>query len=79
MLSPEFKIALMREVLKDDEWKSLHDTIFEATDKQLDHVQVRSVFMSLPEGLQIDALRWGVSDTVVRDEIYTFLKGEDNG
>jgi hypothetical protein len=80
MFSPEFKIAIMKEVFKDGDWGSMHDAILEATDKSYSEIEIKSMFMELPETIQADALKWGLGDTEVGDNIYThFEKVKDNG
>ena len=82
MFSPEFKIAIVREVFDQDggDGDSMHDAVFEATGESHKPIQLKCMFMDLPETLQCDALKWGLGDTEVRDNIYLhFKKVKDNG
>jgi len=74
MFSVNFKIAILKEVFKeDDAYGSLHDTYFAAMDETITEEEAHLLFFRMPEGLQCDALKWGLSDTEVRDNIYTHI------
>jgi hypothetical protein len=68
--------------IKDEIWKestkgcrdSFHDVVFEATGEDLDEYQLKRLFVCLPSSICHEALEWGISDTLVRESIYRFLK-----
>lgn len=53
--------------------KYMHDTVYEALNKSLSEKELEDLFLSLPKDIQLDALKWGITDTVVRDNIYEYL------
>jgi len=54
---------------------ALHDVIFSVLDIDLKtDEQILVWWNKLPRDLQLDAEKWGVSDTVVRDSIYVWLQ-----
>lgn len=58
-----------------DEWDSFHDTIFDLTGKEsIDKKALVTFWESLPENLKKDSIRWGLNDSVVRDNIYEYLQ-----
>jgi len=72
--SNEFKVALTKEIFRNDDGAGLHDAIYEATDKTYTDDVIKQFFMDLPTELQCLALEWGLSDTQFRDDVYTCLK-----
>jgi hypothetical protein len=62
--------------LEEDDFDSLHDIVYDLTDMSLSHEQLLKIFNMLPQHLKDDAIRWGVSDCVVRDNIYEHLEKE---
>lgn len=52
----------------------LHDVVYEAIDKSLNNDELKKLIKTFPEDILMDILHWGLSDTVVRDNIYTYLK-----
>ena len=83
MFSPEFKVALVKEIFKQENaCESFHDVAYEAIDESLSEPEAHLLFFHLPEDIQCDALKWGVGDTEVRDNIYNHLiqnEGKNNG
>jgi hypothetical protein len=61
---------------EEGDFDSLHDTVFDLTDVSLNHEQLLKVFEMLPQHIKDDAIRWGVDDSVVRDNIYEQLEKE---
>jgi len=45
-----------------------------ATDKNLNHEELMIIWNDLPEDIQDEAIHWGIDDSVVRDNIYVYLK-----
>lgn len=60
-----------------NEWDHLHDVVFEAINLSLTQAGLESIYDQLPESIKEDAVHWGLNDTVVRDNIYTFLTEND--
>jgi hypothetical protein len=56
----------------------LHDVTLEVFDKSLSDEEVIEIWKSLPDDIKLDAEKFGISDTVVRDNIYEFLEGRIN-
>lgn len=56
-----------------NEWHSFSDCVRCVTDKSLSKGELRSIFNTLPRQIQAIAFAWGLSDTVFRDEVYTFM------
>lgn len=59
----------------DNGWNHLHDVALDAIGKNY-HTR-KSLFMlyeALPEQIKLNAVKYGLSDTVVRDEIFIYLK-----
>jgi len=74
MFSVNFKMAILKEVfMEDGAYGSLHDVYFEAMGETITEEEAELLFFRLPEDLQCDALKWGISDTEVRDNIYTHI------
>jgi hypothetical protein len=61
--------------LEQEDIDHLHDTILEALGgtEDLSNDAVLSVWNTLPEYIQEEAAHWGLSDSVVRDNIYEWL------
>lgn len=58
-----------------NEWIHLHDVILEATNKlSLSQEELESLFDELPDDIKCDAYKWGLNDTVVRDNIYEWYQ-----
>ncbi len=55
---------------------SLHDIVYGLTGKPQTHKELELVWKKLPEHIKEDAIRWGIDDSVVRDNIYVHLKTE---
>jgi hypothetical protein len=56
------------------EWHHFHDVVFEATRKDLEVDQLRTVFNQLPGHIQSIAYEWGFSDTVFGDNAYVYIR-----
>jgi hypothetical protein len=56
---------------------SLHDTIIDLSGKSLSHEELVIIWNKLPKHLKDDSIRWGVDDSVVRDNIYVYLRDND--
>jgi hypothetical protein len=61
--------------LEQSDLDSLHDTIFNAIEiEDLTNEQLIEFWEILPEDIQSEAMRWGLDDSVVRDNIYVWLQ-----
>lgn len=66
-------------VLDRSDLDSLHDTLFNALDiYNISDKQLKSVWDVLPMDIKYEALQWGMSDTVVRDNIYVWILENTN-
>lgn len=61
----------------DSEWDHMHDVVFDADNKNLSQKELVLLYSKLPEHIQKDAVRWGLNDSVVRDDIYVWIKNND--
>jgi hypothetical protein len=59
--------------LEQEDLDSLHDTVLEALELDLDNEQILDYWNKLPEHLRDEAEYWGIDDSVVRDNIYEYL------
>lgn len=60
---------------------ALHDVVLSAMgfdEVHLTDEQILVWWNKLPRDLQLDAEKWGISDTVVRDSIYVWLQKNIN-
>jgi hypothetical protein len=62
--------------LDQDDLNTLHDVIFEALDKeeQLSNDEIMNYWNMLPKHIKLDALKWGMSDTPTRDNMYEWFQ-----
>lgn len=58
----------------DDSWVGLHDVIVDTLDLQPTREQAEEIFEKLPQHVQEIAFKWGISDTVFRDEAYEAIQ-----
>jgi hypothetical protein len=65
-------------ILDQDDLDSLHDTILEALELDLDNKQVLEYWNKLPDDLKDDAIHWGIDDSVVSDNIYEWFVENGN-
>lgn len=79
MFSGEFKVALVKEVFRDDDGDGLHDVVLEALDEQLTDEELRVFFYNLPYEIQITALQWGLSDTQFREDTFREISKQRAG
>ncbi len=55
-----------------------HDVIFDSTGEDLTQEELILKFSELPNEIKIIAIKWGMNDTVFRDEVYTYFNGKSN-
>lgn len=63
--------------LDDYDYRYLHDIILNALDIEPTKITsefIDEVWKALPERIQHTAIEWGTSDTVFREEAYTWLE-----
>ena len=65
----------MADEYKDYEWNAFHDVVLSAANLRCSKKKLKEVYEKLPEDIKADARHWGLSDSVVRDHIYVWLKG----
>lgn len=54
---------------------TLHDVIFSALKKSdLTDEQIIEYWKKFPDDIRLDAVRWGVSDTPTRENMYVWLQ-----
>ena len=59
----------------------LHDLLVELywpEKQEITQEEVHEVFEKLPQSIKLDIDHWGISDTVVGDNIFEWLKGNWN-
>ena len=63
-------------ILEPEDIAHLHDVVMEALDipGTIPYKVIIGVWYTLPEHLQEEAIHWGLSDSVVRDNIYEWLE-----
>ncbi len=53
----------------------LHDVILSSTNKNIKtDEELMEYWKILPYDIKLDTIKWGISDTVVRDDMYVFFK-----
>lgn len=62
--------------LEEEDYPSLHDVVYNLTDLELTNDELLKIWNILPEDIQLDAAKWGMSDTESREQIYGFLEKE---
>lgn len=65
-------------ILETCDFDTLHDLIFEALDKSFSNEEIIKIWQDLPNHIKLDAEKYGISYNVVWDNIYEFLKKENN-
>lgn len=60
--------------LEQEDFNAMHDVIFEVLDTQPTDEQIQKVWNILPDHIQGDAIQWGASDSVFRDNMYVWIK-----
>ena len=72
------KYKLMQYKFNKNDWAHFHDSIIDATwettKTSLAQDEMEVLFMELPEDMQFDAFKWGMSDTPWRDSLYMWYQ-----
>ena len=63
-------------VLEKEDFAVLHDAVYDITGYSFTDEQLQTIWDKLPEDIQHEAVRWGTSDTCVREEIHKYLDEE---
>lgn len=76
----EKKIKKRELKVKKSVWKSIEKGYFEIpvgihSNKELTKKELKELFLTLPMNIIGGIVSWGISDTVVRDDIYSFFEG----
>jgi len=68
-------IPIVNNLFEDDVGIALfHDAVYDAIEVSHPPEKLKEIFLTLPQNIQIIALQWGLSDTVFRNEAYSFIK-----
>ena len=59
--------------LEDEDYPSLREVVWNATDYEYTDDELLRIWDNLPEDIQLDAAKWGMSDTEVREKIYEHI------
>lgn len=59
-----------QDLFADGNWDGLHDVIVDVLDVRPTKEQAADIFDRLPARVQESAFKWGMNDTVFRDEAY---------
>lgn len=59
------------------DWASMHDVVFDLTNVSLMQEGLETIFDQLPDNIQFDAFKWGLSDTEVSESIHKYLKDNE--
>jgi hypothetical protein len=57
-----------------EDFNEMHDVIYEVLGIKPTNDQIQNVWDKLPEDIQGNAIQWGTSDTVFRDDLYEWLE-----
>lgn len=73
-------------IFEQSDLSHLHDVYFDAMltttgeEISLNEEQILELWERLDDDIKFDAMKWGLSDTCVRDDIWKFVKNEyENG
>jgi len=67
-------IVDMKITLEESDLGRIGDILFKLDDKPHSHEEAQDVWDNLPRWLQMEAVNYGIGDTVVSDQIYTLLQ-----
>lgn len=70
------KIDLNNIELNDSDISTLHDVITNALDDKddLNREEILEYWKKLPDDIKLSAIRWGISDTPTRDNMYEWFQ-----
>lgn len=74
------KFDLSKIELEKDDLGTLEYIIDEAVDgySEVSSKEMLSIWNEIPDLIKLDALKWGIDDTEVRDQIYLWVKNNLN-
>ena len=64
--------------LEEEDYNHMHDVILEALGIEPTKEQIKEYFFKLPDDIIGLAVQWGSSDTVFRDNMFTWLQENIN-
>ena len=73
------RLNVARELLTEfdsHDWNCMRDVVYNATGLLKSKREVELMFQFLPRSLQLDALKFGMSDTEWRDQLYVYLRDQ---
>ena len=59
------------------DWAAMHDIVYDLTNESLMQEGLESIFDQLPDLIQFDAFKWGLSDTEVSGQIHKYLQDNE--
>jgi hypothetical protein len=65
---------IVKVTLEQEDYDVLHDIVYDVTNIQAANAQLQSIWDMLPEDIQALAIRWGMSDTESRENIYIWVR-----
>ena len=65
---------MLEELTTNQEYGAFHDIVLGALGIHLPYEKLDPIWRKLPNELKLDAARWGLSDTCVKDDIYLHLQ-----
>jgi hypothetical protein len=68
----------MNNMFTKNDWDYLHDVIYGYCKKSLDMNSLERFYTKIPENLKEDAFKYGMSDTVFRDNLYDWLNSDNS-
>jgi hypothetical protein len=67
---------IVKLTLEEEDFGPLHDIVYNITDYEYTNDELLLIWNNLPEDIQLEAAKWGMSDTCVREEIHEHLENE---
>ena len=69
------KLDISKVELDQDDLDTLHDVIFNALGlDDLSNDKILEYWNKFPDDIKLDAIKWGISDTPTRDNMYGWLQ-----
>jgi hypothetical protein len=59
---------------EEGDFNGMHDVLVSLTGHSYSHEELEQLWRKLPEDIQDEFIRWGGSDTVVRDNMYEYYE-----
>lgn len=61
--------------IDNNDYAMLHDVVWDSVGKDMSHEELDVLIRKMPEYIISNAAEWGFSDTVVRDDVFKWVKG----